>query len=158
MIFITIGTQAPFDRLIKAVDEIAVEINEPIIAQINRNSLYHPKHLKTYPFLSPQEFSSFVDEARLIVAHAGMGTIISALMKKKPIIVMPRMVKYREHRNDHQLSTIKKMHQYVHIANDENELKEMLLRKENIEVLGEINEFASSDLVNNIQEYILGKK
>ena len=153
MIFVTIGTQASFDRLIRAVDEIATKIDEPIIAQVNNNSFYQPKHIKTCRFLSPKEFSELVDEARLIVAHAGMGTIISALMKKKPIIVMPRMAKYKEHRNDHQLSTIKKMNKYVHVANNENELKELLFKE--INVLGEINEFASPELVNDIQSYIL---
>lgn len=90
MIFATIGTQAPFDRFIKILDEIAPMSNELIIAQTYKGR-YQPKNIKTIDFLAPDEFDKLCHDARLIVAHAGMGTIISAMTKGKPIIVFPRI-------------------------------------------------------------------
>ena len=46
MIFATIGTQAPFDRFIKILDEIAPMSNELIIAQTYKGR-YQPKNIKT---------------------------------------------------------------------------------------------------------------
>jgi UDP-N-acetylglucosamine transferase subunit ALG13 len=154
MIFVTIGTQAPFDRLIRAIDELAVEIDEPIIAQINKEH-YIPKHLKTIEFLSPDEFDKLLEEARLIIAHAGMGTIISALMKKKPIIVMPRLAYLREQRNDHQLATTMKMNElgYVHAAYDNTQLKALISNKD-LASLHSLGEQASEQLVKSIAAFI----
>ena len=104
MIFVTIGTQTPFDRLIKIIDNIALEINEPIIAQVY-NSQYKAQNIQTIDFLSPKEFNDLFEKARLIISHAGMGTIITALLKCKPIIIYPRLASLGEHRNDHQIYT-----------------------------------------------------
>ena len=62
----------------------------------------------------------------MIVAHAGMGTIISAMQHQKPIIIFPRIAALGEHRNEHQMATAKKMKElgYVHVAFNEKELKE----------------------------------
>ena len=88
MIFITIALQAPFDRLIQIIDKIAPLMHEPIVAQIFKGK-YRPKHIQAIDFLPPDEFEKLFEEARLIVAHAGMGTIITAMAKGKPIIVFP---------------------------------------------------------------------
>lgn len=154
MIFVTIGTQAPFDRLIKTIDDIAREINEPIIAQIFE-SQYKAHNIQTVDFLSPKEFNKLFEEARLVVSHAGMGTIITALLKHKPIIICPRFASLGEHRNDHQLHTVMKMNElrYTHVAYDKQQLKELLLNKD-IEVLHHIGEEASISLVSSIKQYL----
>lgn len=127
MIFATVGTQVPFDRFVKAVDEIAPEIGEPIIAQ-TIGCTYQAKNIETVGLLSPDEFNKIFDAARLIVAHAGMGTILSALTRQKPIIVMPRLAAYKEHRNDHQISTAMKLHElgYIHVAYDNLQLRRLM--------------------------------
>lgn len=92
MIFCTIGTQAPFDRFLKIVDEVAADLDEEIVAQVYK-SRYQAKNIKTVNFLPPDEFQELFKSARMIVAHAGMGTIISAMQQEKPIIVFPRIAK-----------------------------------------------------------------
>ena len=69
MIFVTIGTQAPFDRFIKIIDEIAKNLDEEIIAQTYKSE-YKAKNIKTISFLAPDEFNKLFKEARMIVAHA----------------------------------------------------------------------------------------
>lgn len=90
MIFCTIGTQAPFDRFVKIIDEVAAHLDEEIIAQVYKSE-YVAQNIRTIEFLPPDEFNKLFSKARLIVAHAGMGTIISAMRQHKPIIIFPRI-------------------------------------------------------------------
>lgn len=128
MIFATVGSQEPFDRLIRAIDEWATSRGRSdVFAQIG-NSAFRPRHIKFTKFLEPVEFNRVVREATIIVAHAGMGSIISALELGKPIVVMPRRGKFRETRNDHQVATAERFgsHGQVIVAQDENDLAEKL--------------------------------
>lgn len=158
MIFVTIGTQEPFDRLIQAIDEIAPLLGgEEIIVQAPLKS-YVLKNLKAQVFMDPVDFGRYFKSADLIISHAGMGTIISALEIDKPIIVMPRLVKYGEHRNEHQLATARKLKSlnYIHVADDEEALKRILLEKSQgaFKSLHQLGRFASDSLLSSIQRYI----
>ena len=84
-----------------------------------------------------------------------MGSIISALQKRKPIIVFPRIAALGEHRNEHQMATAKKMKKlgFVYVALDEKELKKMLFSKD-LHCLHELGESASSSLIQSITDYI----
>jgi UDP-N-acetylglucosamine transferase subunit ALG13 len=123
MIFVTVGEQLPFDRLIHTVDEWAGTSKKEVFAQIGRTD-YIPKHISCKDYLSPEEFKKKILAADFIVAHAGMGTIITALEMRKPILVMPRQEKFGEVRNEHQFSTAKRFLtlRYVEVAFDEMEL------------------------------------
>ena len=154
MIFVTIGTQAPFDRFIRIVDEVAPQLGEEIIAQVHQLG-FEAQHIKTVNFLAPDEFNELFEKARLIVSHAGMGTILSALQQKKPIIIFPRIAALGEHRNEHQLATAKKFKELgsVYVAMNEEELKALLLRKD-LKPLAEIGEYASQSLIDSIEKFI----
>jgi len=155
MIFCTIGTQAPFDRFLQIVDDIAASFcDEEIVVQAFHDK-YEPKNVKTVQLLPPDEFNHIFAEARLIVSHAGMGTIISALTMDKPIVVFPRIAALGEHRNEHQLATAKKMNElgYVYVANDEDELRELVTKKE-LQPLHKLGQFASKELIEDIQNVI----
>ena len=106
-IFVTIGTYQPFDRLIKIMDLIS--LNHPnweFISQIGNGS-YVPVNMKYERILSEDQFDHIFNESDVIVSHAGMGTIISCLERNKPILTLPRIAKYGEHINDHQLANAK---------------------------------------------------
>lgn len=109
MIFVTVGTQLPFDRLLQGVDLWAKDHPEiDIFGQTSDLSAenYLPQHFPCAARLAPAEFDRRVAEARLIIAHAGTGSLIGAMSTSKPILVMPRRAEFREHRNDHQLATV----------------------------------------------------
>jgi len=112
MIFLTVGTQFPFDRLVKAVDEVAGKngFDEQIVAQIG-NSSYHPENFDAAPSVEKALFDQRFAEADSIISHAGMGTITMALDHRKPLLVMPRLKKYGEVVNDHQLAIARKFEQ-----------------------------------------------
>lgn len=124
MIFVTVGAQMAFDRLIRAVDQWAgLSGHGDVFAQTGMGG-YQPLHLRHERFLEPARFRSVFREATLIVAHAGMGSIITALDLAKPILVMPRRGDLAETRNDHQIATARRFATLgaVHVAMDEKEL------------------------------------
>lgn len=115
MILLTVGTQLPFDRLTSHVDAWAARsCDEEIVAQIGPAN-YHPRNLRYEEFFDPRDLESLVASARLIISHAGMGSIISALTAGKPIIVVPRRADLGEHRNDHQIATARKFVGHAHV-------------------------------------------
>jgi len=127
MIFLTVGTQLPFDRLVRAVDDWCVHMPEhEVTGQIGDpgSTGYRPRHFDWWPFVEPNEFMRRFDQASIVVAHAGMGSIITALLQAKPIVIMPRRDDLGEHRNDHQYATAKSFtgRALVHVAMTEDEL------------------------------------
>lgn len=116
MIFLTVGTSFPFDRLVRAVDQYVTEkrINETIFAQIGKGG-YRPENFDWVETLDKKKFDEHFSQAETIIAHAGMGTITMALDSHKPILVMPRLKKYRELVNDHQLITAQRFEQLGHV-------------------------------------------
>ena len=158
MIFVTTGTQEPFDRLVQIIDDFAETCNEEIIVQAIHTK-YPVQNVKVLGFLDPQEYKKIFEEARVIISHAGMGTIISALTNLKPIIIFPRIAKLGEHRNEHQLATAKKFKElkYVHVAETEEDLLgilKKLLSNSKIEPLYKLNNYASSQLIDSLNSYI----
>lgn len=128
MIFVTVGSLEPFDRLIRAIDEWAgLRARSDVFAQV-AGSTYRPKHIEFTDFIDPSEFNRWVEGAAVVVAHAGMGSIISALELGKPIVVMPRRAHFREAVNDHQVATAERFGAQgrIIVASDEQKLAEKL--------------------------------
>jgi beta-1,4-N-acetylglucosaminyltransferase len=117
---------AGFDRLIKKMDEIAGTIKEEVIMQIG-HSKYIPQNAKYFKFVTEEELKRFCHEARVVVTHGAM-TIIDALEQETPVIAVPRLQKYGEHINDHQLYFVQELHKAGKLAAvyDVDELKEAL--------------------------------
>ena len=105
MIFVTVGTQGNFDRLVRAVDEWALVRRITNVFAQTGPAKYCPKHITHRPFIGPTEFRQYVESSKLVIAHAGMGSIITALELGRQIIVMPRRADLGEHRNNHQVAT-----------------------------------------------------
>lgn len=107
-IFLSVGTQLPFDRLVKAVDLSLPNLTDiTIFGQIGE-SAYLPINFEYTRYLDKLEYDRIFNNSDIVIAHAGMGSIITALQSHKPILIMPREVIYNEHRNDHQSHTFKK--------------------------------------------------
>jgi UDP-N-acetylglucosamine transferase subunit ALG13 len=129
VILVAVGTQFSFDRLVEAVDRWAADGRREVVAQIGPSS-YVPANIRAHAFLPPGEFQALLERADLVVAHCGMGSILSALSHGKPIIVMPRSAAKGEHRNDHQFATAQRFTDQpgVTVAWDEKELVNCLDR------------------------------
>ena len=109
-IFIKLGSQKfQFNRLLKAVDELCEKGTvdaEDVFAQIGYSD-YVPQKYNYKTFLDRDEFSNEMEKADIVITHGGTGAIIGAVKKGKKVIAVPRLAKYGEHVDDHQLQLIK---------------------------------------------------
>jgi len=121
LIFATVGTQLPFERLIRGLDSWAEQNPGVSIFAQTGEAGYQPSNIDFSVSLSPVEFESRFEEADVVVAHAGMGTILQCLDIYKPLIIMPRIASQGEHRNDHQLATAEKFKRFDNIQVVEND-------------------------------------
>lgn len=160
MIFVTVGSQMPFDRLVTAMDQWVANQNQPVdvFAQIGVTD-YLPSHLRFVQSMSPKEFGEMVQASKVIVAHAGMGSVLTALEGGKPIVLMPRRGELKETRNDHQIATAKWLadRKGVFVAMDEPELYEALENALNSNSsCQEISSDASPELIGALKGFIHG--
>ena len=123
MIFLTVGTQFPFDRMVKAIDNLAREIDDEIYAQMGESS-YKPRNFNAVQTMNAENFEKYVRNATSIISHSGMGTIETALRYQKPMLVIPRLKRYGEVVNDHQVAIAKRFEAegYLLAAYNENEI------------------------------------
>ncbi len=156
-IFVTVGAQIPFDRLIIAVDEWAAgqATGHRLFAQVGEQG-YRPVHMEFAELLEPPEFKQRVIWADVLVAHAGMGSILTALQYGKPIMVMPRRGSLRETRNDHQVATAQRFREMgkVAVAMDEGEISLRLNGLALLERSDQISDRASNELVAAVRSFI----
>lgn len=162
MIFLTVGTHEPFERLIKAVDTWvgAHKPSKPFFGQTSGKG-YQPENFDFIDRLSPAEYLEHFDKADLIISHAGMGTILTALNKAKPIVVMPRRGHLSETRNDHQYTTVKHLGDRpgVYVAQDETVFDDVLTRAlSNIEDTAQscVPDVAPTAFTNALRTFITG--
>ena len=105
MIFTTVGSMFPFDRMIRMVDAWAAQNkNYEVMAQIGAGS-YEPRNMKWQRIFTPNEYKRIIQSCDLIIAHAGTGSVFTASEYRLPIVLIPRRAAYKEHTTDHQLHT-----------------------------------------------------
>ena len=131
MILVTTGTQLPFPRLVAAMDRLAPRLDERVVAQVGPDAGAYA-NLETHARLDPETFEALFKEARLIVAHAGIGTVLAACRHEKPLVLMPRRHSLGEHRNDHQLATAEALRGRtgLYLAREEDDLAELLTQRD----------------------------
>lgn len=152
MILVITGTSSwDFSRLIKEMDRIAGKTDEEIVMQIS-DTRYEPKNAKFFRFVSEEEFESLFQKARLIISHAGIGSIISTFRHKKPLILVPRRKKFYEHFDDHQTDIAGEL---------EKENKCIVVWDiQNLEMMLNVNQFPKIDtnkecsLIVNLKNYL----
>jgi UDP-N-acetylglucosamine transferase subunit ALG13 len=158
MIFITVGAQLPFDRFIKAIDEIAPSLpDKEVVAQVF-GMRYRPRNIQTLDYISPVAYKDYVRGSELIISHAGTGTILSVSELQKPLIVFPRSGKLRETRNDHQMATCRMLEKTcgLQVAYDEDQLKEKIeaYLQGRLPIMDKISPYASAELIASIRNFI----
>ncbi len=109
--------------------------------------------------MEPEEFKRRVENSNVLVAHAGMGSILTALQYGKPILVMPRHAARSEARNDHQLATARHLsnHPGIEVAADECELLEKLEGLSRIDLPPRIASTASPELIDRLRRFIMNE-
>lgn len=108
MILITLGTQdKPFTRLLVEVDrQIELgNIKDKVVVQAGYTK-YNSKNMEIFDLIDRDKFSELIASCDLLITHGGVGSILTGLKNKKKVIAVPRLSKYGEHMNDHQIQII----------------------------------------------------
>jgi len=109
MILVLLGTQNnSFHRLLEEVEKNIENgnIKEKVIVQKGYTK-FESKNMILYNHLPLDEINELIEKSELVITHGGVGSIITSLEKNKKVIAVPRLKKYKEHVNDHQLDIIK---------------------------------------------------
>lgn len=97
---------APFDRMLNAI--AALDITEELVVQHGPSTI-RPEHARCVDYVSYGELISLVRRARVVVTHGGAGSILVALAEGRRPLVVPRLARYREAVDDHQLSFARRL-------------------------------------------------
>ena len=155
-IFVTVGAQMPFDRLVRVVDRWAeAEGRHDVFAQVG-DTRAPPTYIPFVRHLPPQDFRRRAEDARVLIAHAGMGSIMTALELGKPILVMPRRGALRETRNDHQVSTARRFLEraMIEVAFDEEDLERRLARVDLLTAASPVTTHRLEQLLDTVRSFI----
>ncbi|MEH6475013.1 MAG: glycosyltransferase [Sneathiella sp.] len=165
MIFLTVGHELKFDRLVKTMDDWcgATGFSEVFgqVAKLDEQG-YRPKNFEWKEFVDPQEFKSKFEQSKFVVSHAGMGTIITALTMNKPLVILPRKGILQETRNDHQIATANRFIQRegIFAAMEEVELGILLntlIDSPPANSGAMASEYANPELISEVQNFIFAK-
>jgi len=133
MIFVTTGVSSkPFDRLIKKMDQIAADLEQPVIMQTGHNG-YKPRNAQYFEVLSREKYLDCLRQSDLVISHAGTGTTMDLVLSRKRCILVPRLKRYGEHLNDHQLQHVEGWggQMGIKVVYDIDELDDLILRQIN---------------------------
>ncbi len=139
MIFVATGTQFPFDRLVRYIDQWAAnnevgKQSEAVFMQLGEGD-YLPQHAQWERFMSLDAYNEKIKQSSVFISHAGMGNIISAKDHGVPIIVINRQASLGEHRNDHQQEGLRWMAELdgVYTASTQESLYRLLDQRETLQ-------------------------
>jgi UDP-N-acetylglucosamine transferase subunit ALG13 len=154
MIFVIVGMHyQSFNRLIKKMDEISGKINEEVIMQIG-HAEYKPKNATFFNFVkTDQEILDLIKQARIVVSHAGAGTILNILKYNKPAIVVPRLKKFNEHIDDQQIEIAEELSKMKKIISvyDVEKIENLINNIENIDL---VKQKQDNKLITYLKSYI----
>lgn len=157
MILVLLGTQdKSFHRLLDEIEKLIDKkvIKDKVIAQIGYTPFKSNK-IETYDFLSHEQLDKLEREAKYIICHAGVGTIMENLKLNKKIVVVPRLKKYKEHTNDHQLQILNTFSKNGYVIDClEVELLEKSIKKIPKFKPKKLESHSNKQMINIIEDFI----
>lgn len=156
MILVLLGTQdKPFTRLLDTIQECIDKkvISERVVVQAGHTK-YDSKDMEIFDLLSKDEYDEFIKSANLLIVHGGVSSIFDGLKNDIPVIAVPRLKKYGEHTNDHQLQIIKKFNdeKYIIGVDDCNKLEDAIKKVKKFKF--EKFESNTENLIKEIESFI----
>ena len=156
MVLVLLGTQNnSFHRLLEEVQKNIDNgnIKEEVIVQKGYTK-FESENMTLYNQLPLDEIKELTENANLIITHGGVGSIINSIEKSKKVIAIPRLKKYNEHVNDHQLDIIKSFNElgYIIGLNGVEELEEALKKVQKFEPKPYIKN--TGNILKMVEEFI----
>lgn len=150
VIFVTVGSQKfQFNRLLKAVDELRTD--EAVFAQTGYSD-YQPQNYKYKDFLDRSEYADAIKKADIVITHGGTGAIIGAVKQGKKVIAVPRLAKYGEHVDDHQIQLVQQFDELnlIYACIDSDLQKALEIVKKTVYQPYQSN---TDSIIKNLEEY-----
>lgn len=156
MILVTLGTQdKEFTRLLKELDRLIDKgiIKEEVIVQAGYTK-YKSDNMTIFDYVSKDEMADYIEKANLIITHGGVGSIVDSIKNNKKVIAVPRLSKYNEHTNDHQLEVLKELssNNYIYPVYDMEKLEDAIINIDSFVPNKYISD--NSKIKNLISDYI----
>lgn len=131
MILVTLGTQdKKFYRLLDEIDRLIKngKIKEKVIVQAGYSSDYKSDNMEIFDLIPMNEFNELISKCDILITHGGVGSIIDGLKNNKKVIAVPRLKKYNEHTNNHQLQIVENFKNagYIKSLNDISQLEKII--------------------------------
>lgn len=158
MILVTLGTQdKAFTRLLENIDNEIKKgnIKEKVVVQAGYSvDKYQTDNMEMFDLIDRDEFNKLVNECSLLITHGGVGSILTGLKNNKKVIACPRLFKYKEHMNDHQVQIINEFAKagYILAYNEEDKLSDILEKAKKFKPKKYVSN--TENFVNIIKDYI----
>ena len=138
-------------ELDKLVEE--KKISNDIFAQIGYSD-YKPKNYEFKEFLDREQFAEIMERCEIVITHGGTGAIVGAVKREKKVIAVPRLSKFGEHVDDHQLQIIDQFTDMNFIVGvkETNEIYEALEQLKTIEFKKYISN--TENIIKSIEEFL----
>ncbi len=152
LIYVTVGlNDFPLDPLFEAMDAYAGETGERVVMQVGR-SRFEAKHAETFSFVSKEAAEAYYEESRLVVCHAGIGSILGGMTRNKPLVLLPRTVLVPDSEDDQQAIVAEKVRSMGRgvVVNDISELRDKIREAERLEFPPYAKSTALSDFVADL--------
>ena len=156
MIFVTLGTNdESFERLLIAIDKEIEKgnIKERVVVQAGCTK-YESKNMEIMDLVPREEFDKLISECDLLITHGGVGSILTGINKGKKVIAVPRLAKYNEHGNDHQLQIVENFSErkYILAVKDINKLGKTIEKAKKFKPQKFVSN--TNNIINMIEDYI----
>lgn len=156
MILVTLGTNdESFARLLKAIDKEIENgtITDRVVVQAGCTK-YKSKNMEILDLVPRDEFDKLIKECDLLITHGGVGSILTGINYGKKVIAVPRLAKYKEHGNDHQLQIVENFskRKYILAVKDMNQLGKIIQKSKRFKP----QKFVSNthNIIHMIESYI----
>ena len=156
MIFVTLGTNdESFERLLKAIDKEIEKgtIKERVVVQAGCTK-YQSKKMEIMDLIPREEFDRLISECDLLITHGGVGSILTGINHNKKVIAVPRLAKYKEHGNDHQLQIVENFSErkYILAVKDLNKLGKIIEKAKKFKPQKFVSN--TNNIIHLIEDYI----
>lgn len=155
MILVTLGTQdKSFIRLLDEINRLIEKkvIKEKVIVQAGYTK-YESENMEIFDYIAPEEMNKYVKKCDLLITHAGVGSILSGLNNNKKVIAVPRLCKYKEHTNDHQVEIAREFTKKGYIISV-NKITDLEKEIKNIKNFKPNKLQHNNEIVNTIEDFI----
>lgn len=155
MTLVILGTQdKEFTRMIKMVEKQVKNGNlKDVIVQAGLTK-YKSDCMQIFDLISMRKFNKLIKESDFIITHGGVGSILTSLQNNKKVIAIPRLSKYKEHENDHQLQIVEEFTKlgYILSCNNDKQLEEAIINLDKFKP----KKYKSNNkkMINIIEDYI----